>query len=170
MKRIITILSIVIPFILLQSCSNDDSFSIPALKEESVYMTRSVNNPTVPYSNVQFFSINDISGILHGWMDPKNEIFEGIDREKYSVITVSEEGYNLIYVVNFDDGGWVLISAIMLENGPILGFSSKSEEKLYFDPFNLIKAHPVSFLFEGYKNHILKTIKESRDSRLTNRR
>ena len=64
MKRIITILSIVIPFILLQSCSNDDSFSIPALKEESVYMTRSVNNPTVPYSNVQFFSINDISGIL----------------------------------------------------------------------------------------------------------
>ena len=39
-----------------------------------------------------------------------------------------------------------------------------------FDPFNLIKAHPVSFLFEGYKNHILKTIKESRDSRLTNKR
>ena len=170
MNTIKIVLTFIIPFILLSGCSKDDSLAIPVLNDDSVYATRSYNNPTVPYSNVQFFSINDISGILHGWMDPKNEIFEGIDREKYSVITVSEEGYNLIYVVNFDDGGWVLISAIMLENGPILGFSSKSEEKLYFDPFNLIKAHPVSFLFEGYKNHILKTIKESRDSRLTNKR
>ena len=169
MNTIKIVLTFIIPFILLSGCSKDDSLAIPVLNDDSVYATRSYNNPTVPSTNVQFFSTKDISGILHGWLDPNDIIFKGIDREKYSVITVSEEGYNLIYVVNFDDGGWVLISAIMLDNGPILGLGTKDGVTTYFDPYD-IKAPVASYLFEGYKNHILKKIKESRDSRLTNKR
>ncbi len=159
MKRSLTLLFIIVSFILAQSCSKDNSFSIPLLNGDPVYMTRGDGTPTV-CQKVRFFSINDIPDILHGWMDPNNEVFDGIDREKYSVITVSEEGYNLIYVVNFDDGGWVLISAIMLDNGPILGFSGKSDITQYYDPNN-IKAPAAIFLFESYKSYILKKIKES---------
>ena len=169
MNTIKNVLTFIIPFVLLSGCSKDDSFANPVMNDDSVYTTRSEHNPTVPNSNVQFFSTDDISGILHGWLDPNDIVFKGIDREKYSVITVSEEGYNLIYVVNFDDGGWVLISAIMLENGPILGLGTKDGVTTYYDPYN-IKAPIAAHLFEGYKKHILSTIKESRDSRLTNRR
>jgi len=50
-------------------------------------------------------SQNQIPGILAGYL--AKDTFPSID--KYTLKTVSEDGYNLIYVVNFDAGGWVYL-------------------------------------------------------------
>lgn len=168
MKQAIHLFIIVIAFALLQSCAQDEFLERSSSNQETVITTRSANNSVSYVPDVSFFSLKDIPGILRGWMDPKDEIFDGIDRDKYTITTLSEEGYNLVYVVNFDDGGWVLVSAIMLENGPILGFSGKGFVTQFFDPYNLIP--PVQYLIDSYKKHILGKIKQSRDNRLTSSR
>lgn len=164
MKALLNLLILIVPFALLQSCAQDEFLERSSSNQETVITTRSANNSVSYVPDVSFFSLDDIPGILRGWMDPKDEIFDGIDRDKYTVTTLSEEGYNLVYVVNFDDGGFVLLSAIMLENGPILGGGAKAS----FDPYNLIP--PVQYLIDSYKKHILGKIKQSRDNRLTNSR
>ena len=167
MKNIVSLLIIASSIFILNACSHNDLLLDRSnINQSKGYLTRSDKKDVLDNPVVSFISKENIPGILRGWLP--EDLFKGVNMDKYSLITVSEEGYNLIYVVNFDDGGWVLIAGVMLENGPILGFNNNVDVRPY-DPFN-IEAPAAAYLFECYKKHILSTIKESRDSRLTNNR
>lgn len=96
-------------------------------------------------------SQNQIPGILAGYL--AKDTFPSID--KYTLKTVSEDGYNLIYVVNFDAGGWVLVSGILFPNAsPILGFSFDG----MYDP-DAIESPEAAFWLEATKRKIAEQIR-----------
>lgn len=96
-------------------------------------------------------SQNQIPGILKGYL--AKDTFPSID--KYTLKTVSEDGYNLIYVVNFDAGGWVLVSGILFPNAsPILGFSFEG----MYDP-DAIESPEAAFWLEATKRKIAEQIR-----------
>ena len=87
-----------------------------------------------------------IPGILKSYLDLK--LFTTIDR--FSMIVISEGGNNLIYVVNFDEGGWVLISGIQISGeSPILGFWING----LYDP-DAIRSPEAAFWLEATKQTI----------------
>ena len=94
---------------------------------------------------------NQIPGVLKGYL--AQDTFPSID--KYTLKTVSEDGYNLIYVVNFDAGGWVLVSGILFPNAsPILGFSFEG----MYDP-DAIESPEAAFWLEATKRKIAEQIR-----------
>lgn len=87
-----------------------------------------------------------IPGILKSYLDLK--LFTTIDR--FSLIVISEGGNNLIYVVNFDEGGWVLISGIQISGeSPILAFGING----LYDP-DAIRSPEAAFWLEATKQTI----------------
>ena len=91
-------------------------------------------------------SQNQIPGILKGYL--AKDTFPSID--KYTLKTVSEDGYNLIYV-----GGWVLVSGILFPNAsPILGFSFEG----MYDP-DAIESPEAAFWLEATKRKIAEQIR-----------
>lgn len=99
-------------------------------------------------------SQNQIPGILAGYL--AKDTFPSID--KYTLKTVSEDGYNLIYVVNFDAGGWVLVSGILFPNAsPILGFSFDG----MYDP-DAIESPEAAFWLEATKRKIAEQIRANK--------
>lgn len=94
---------------------------------------------------------NQIPGVLKGYL--AQDTFPSLD--KYTLKTVSEDGYNLIYVVNFDAGGWVLVSGILFPNAsPILGFSFEG----MYDP-DAIESPEAAFWLEATKRKIAEQIR-----------
>jgi len=145
-----TFLATVLSLAFLMSCSIQDN---PAEDFRSMDSTRS----GLQYSSSQrgiLVSQNQIPGILKGYL--AKDTFPSID--KYTLKTVSEDGYNLIYVVNFDAGGWVLVSGILFPNAsPILGFSFDG----MYDP-DAIESPEAAFWLEATKRKIAEQIRANR--------
>lgn len=142
-----TFLATVLSLAFVIGCSTKDN---PAEDFRSMDSTRS----GLQYSSSQrgiLVSQNQIPGILKGYL--AQDTFPSID--KYTLKTVSEDGYNLIYVVNFDAGGWVLVSGILFPNAsPILGFSFEG----MYDP-DAIESPEAAFWLEATKRKIAEQIR-----------
>lgn len=142
-----TFLATVLSLAFVIGCSTKDN---PAEDFRSMDSTRS----GLQYSSSQrgiLVSQNQIPGILKGYL--AKDTFPSID--KYTLKTVSEDGYNLIYVVNFDAGGWVLVSGILFPNAsPILGFSFEG----MYDP-DAIESPEAAFWLEATKRKIAEQIR-----------
>lgn len=131
----------------IMGCSTKDNMIESIQNADS---TRSGLQSSSPKGG-QLISQNMISGILKGYLVVNQ--FPGIDN--YSLKIVSEDGYNLIYVVNFDEGGWVLISGILFPNAsPILGYAFEGK----FDP-DEIRSPEVAFWLEATKRKIAEQIR-----------
>lgn len=126
-------------------------FASCSTKED--FMTIPINAPTKSgastYGGCQLISKEKVPKILKSYLAPT--LFKNI--EKYSLTVISEDGYNLIYVVNFDEGGWVLISGVSVPGQvPILGFSTDSS----FNPESSNSG--ASFWLDATKRRILEII------------
>ena len=144
-----TFLATVLSLAFVISCSTKDN---PAEDFRSMDSTRSGMQSSSQKGIL--VSQNQISGILKGYL--AKDTFPSID--KYTLKTVSEDGYNLIYVVNFDAGGWVLVSGILFPNAsPILGFSFDG----MYDP-DAIESPEAAFWLEATKRKIAEQIRANR--------
>ncbi|GEM_PF-2852251 len=144
-----TFLAIVLSLAFVISCSIQDN---PAVDFRSTDSTRSGLQSSSQKGIL--VSQNQIPGILKGYL--AKDTFPSID--KYTLKTVSEDGYNLIYVVNFDAGGWVLVSGILFPNAsPILGFSFDG----MYDP-DAIESPEAAFWLEATKRKIAEQIRANR--------
>ena len=143
----IALVAALVPFFLVACSTKDD----PAASISQTELTKSGLNPSSPSSS-QLVTPAKIPGILKSYLDPKS--FSSIDR--YDLIVISEGGYNLIYVVNFEEGGWVLVSGILRGYAsPILGFSYDGS----FDPD--VRSPEAAFWLEATKQTIAKWIAAS---------
>jgi len=113
--------------------------------------TRSVTENDVSQVKTQVISRGMLPMILKGFIDPKT--FENTGH--YSLNVITEDGNDLIYVVNFDEGGWVLVSGVLTKESPILALSSSG----YFDP-KTIKSPETAFWLEATKRKIMDSIDE----------
>ena len=144
-----TFLATVLSLAFVISCSTKDN---PAEDFRSMDSTRSGMQSSSQKGIL--VSQNQISGILKGYL--AKDTFPSID--KYTLKTVSEDGYNLIYVVNFDAGGWVLVSGILFPNAsPILGFSFDG----MYDP-DAIESPEAAFWLEATKRKIAEQIRANK--------
>lgn len=143
-----TLLFIICAFLAV-GCSTKDN---PAEDFRSMDSTRSGLQSSSSQRGI-LVSQNQIPGILKGYL--AKDSFPSLD--KYTLKTVSEDGYNLIYVVNFDAGGWVLVSGILFPNAsPILGFSFEG----MYDP-DAIESPEAAFWLEATKRKIAEQIRAS---------
>ena len=101
-------------------------------------------------SNVRLISPEMVPGILKMYLP--QDLFSAVD--KFSLKIISEEEKDLIFVVNFESGGWVLISGIQLSfESPILAFSTEGS----YDP-DAIKSPEAAFWLETTKRTIAELI------------
>lgn len=151
MKSTLKVLGIfLLCFVGLVACtSKDDSASKVQVELPDPLATRSVfwEDNVLLKAHLVFSEM--LPEIVRSYLDPKR--FGNIDQ--YSLIVISEEEKNLIYVVNFDGGGWALISGIFLEEGPILAYSFSG----VFNPES-IRSPEVAFWLESTKQFIAELI------------
>lgn len=128
------------------SCSKQDE---PADIMQTDVPTRSdIMGSTT--SNVRLISPEMVPGILKMYLP--QDLFSAVD--KFSLKIISEEEKDLIFVVNFESGGWVLISGIQLSfESPILAFSTEGS----YDP-DAIKSPEAAFWLETTKRTIAELI------------
>ena len=101
-------------FVCCMACTkiDDNSGYDPAL-------TRGSGQP-VPAKKGKLVTADQVPGLLKSYLD--QQLFPKTDR--YALRVLSRGGMNLMYVVNLEGGGWVLISGILFPmESPILGFS-----------------------------------------------
>lgn len=157
-KKIIVISIISISAVI--SCSKDqnvDSLSITSLsKQNALIETRGELNTNNSKIN---FLIKDnritkklVPAILASNLD--NNEFK--DPDNYSINTVSRDGRELIHVVNFNKGGWAIVSGLFKVDNVILAFSGNGE----FNP-DEIESPEVRFWFEMTKSIIEQEIIET---------
>ena len=146
-KKLPTVACLLLFFIFFVGCSTKDN---PVETLPSTDFTRTGLQSSSSKGGI-LVSQNKIPEILKGYLVVNQ--FTGIDN--YSLIIVSEEGYNLIYVVNFDEGGWVLVSGILFPDAsPILGFSFDG----MYDP-DAIRSPEAAFWLEATKRKIAEQIR-----------
>jgi hypothetical protein len=142
--------------LLFLSCSTKDdliNLVVPSQTEE--ILTRSSIKPSE--AKARLISKEMIPTILKGYLDKKT--FDKVD--DYSLNTVSKDGKDLIYIVNLTDGGWVLVSGIMIENeNPILGYSTEGQ----YDPED-IQSPEAAFWLEMTESMIESRIDEFEEQR-----
>lgn len=93
-------------------------------------LTRS-SSQTVPAKKGKLVATDQVPGILRSYLD--QQLFP--KTEQYVLRVLSKSGMNLMYVVNLEGGGWVLISGIQFPmESPILGFSTSGS----YDPDNIL--------------------------------
>lgn len=98
----------------LMSCARKEDF--PA---DERALTRG-SAQTVPAKIGKLVTADQVPGILKSYLD--RQLFPQTDR--YALRVLSKGGMNLMYVVNLEGGGWVLVSGILFPmESPILGFS-----------------------------------------------
>ena len=86
---------------------------------------------TVSAKKGKLVAADQVPGILKSYLD--QQLFPLTDQ--YVLRVLSKGGMNLMYVVNFEGGGWVLISGIQFPmESPILGFSVTGS----YDPDNIL--------------------------------
>jgi len=99
----------------LMACARKDD--LPA---DGRALTRG-STQTVPAKKGKLVTADQVPGILKSYLD--QQLFP--NTEKYALRVLSKGGMNLLYVVNLEGGGWVLISGILFPTeSPILGFST----------------------------------------------
>lgn len=146
-KKLTTVACLFLFFVFCVGCSTKD---YPVETLPSTDFTRTGLQSSSSKGGI-LVSQNKIPEILKGYLVVNQ--FTGIDN--YSLIIVSEEGYNLIYVVNFDEGGWVLVSGILFPDAsPILGFSFDG----MYDP-DAIRSPEAAFWLEATKRKIAEQIR-----------
>lgn len=146
-KKLRTVACLLLFFIFFVGCSTKDN---PVETLPSTDFTRTGLQSSSSKGGI-LVSQNKIPEILKGYLVVNQ--FTGIDN--YSLKIVSEEGYNLIYVVNFDEGGWVLVSGILFPDAsPILGFSFDG----MYDP-DAIRSPEAAFWLEATKRKIAEQIR-----------
>ena len=106
-KKLTTVACLFLFFVFCVGCSTKD---YPVETLPSTDSTRSGLQSSSSKGGI-LVSQNKIPGILKGYL--ATDTFPSMD--KYSLKTISEDGYDLIYVVNFDEGGWVLVSGICFQ-------------------------------------------------------
>lgn len=146
-QKLTTIASLFLFFVFFVGCSTKDN---PVETLPITDFTRSGLQSSSSKSGI-LVSQNKIPEILKGYLAA--DMFPSI--ENYTLKTISEEGYNLIYVVNFDAGGWVLVSGILFPDAsPILGFSF---EGMYAP--DAIRSPEAAFWLEATKRKISEQIR-----------
>lgn len=146
-KKLTTVACLFLFFVFCVGCSTKD---YPVETLPSTDSTRSGLQSSSSKGGI-LVSQNKIPGILKGYL--ATDTFPSMD--KYSLKTISEDGYNLIYVVNFDEGGWVLVSGILFPDAsPILGFSFDG----MYDP-DAIRSPEAAFWLEATKRKIAEQIR-----------
>ena len=115
MKRTPNVLILVLGLIAcLMSCAR--KVDLPA---DERALTRG-SAQTVPAKKGKLVTADQVPGILKSYFD--RQLFPQTDR--YALRVLSKGGMNLMYVVNLEGGGWVLVSGILFPmESPILGFS-----------------------------------------------
>lgn len=143
-------------FLSLLSCSSKEDIVEPVVPSQTEdILTRSSFKPSE--AKARLISKEMIPTILNGYLD--NKTFDKVD--DYSLKPISKEGKDLIYVVNLTDGGWVLVSGIMVENeNPILGYSTEGQ----YDPED-IQSPEAAFWFEMTESMIERRIDEFEEQR-----
>ena len=108
-------------------------------------VTRSVAENEISQVRTRLISKEMLPMILKGFIDPKT--FENTEHYSLSVIAADDE--DLIYVVNFDEGGWVLVSGVLTKESPILALSSSG----HFES-DEIKSPETAFWLDATKRKI----------------
>ena len=112
---------------LAYSCAKDNDYLV---EKSFANQEREIKTRSETFKNMTQFSdvitdkvvtIDFVPVILSGYLDNKD--FKDI--HDYSIETISREGRNLMYVVNFDEGGWAIVSGRFDEKNLVLAYGTK---------------------------------------------
>ena len=112
---------------LAYSCAKDNDYLVEksfANQEREIKTRSETFKNTTQFSDVitdKVVTIDFVPVILSGYLDNKD--FKDI--HDYSIETISREGRNLMYVVNFDEGGWAIVSGRFDEKNLVLAYGTK---------------------------------------------
>lgn len=113
--------------------------------------TRSFDSVKGTHYSASLITRDMIPVVLKNYLDLN--MFKDLDN--YSLEVICEDGKDLIFVVNFDDGGWVLISGVFLMDSPIIAFSFSG----VFEPED-IHSPETSFWLDATKQSITESIEK----------
>lgn len=128
-------------------CCNDDFLRIDRsitdtnLKRSTEHplLTRSSVSETEPTAKRFPVLDSDVPAILESHID-KREVPKG----KFSINSIKKNGNPMMHIVNYDDGGWVIVAGDKRESNQILAMGETGN----FDPDNITNPN-VAFWFES---------------------
>lgn len=150
-KRVIITLIIISYTMAFDACMMKEDFHSINYPSQTQPLTRSNLSKEKPLYKAMLITEKMLPIILKGFLD--RELFKDTDR--FSLNVISEGGKDLIYVVNFKNGGWVLVSCVFMKESPILALS-------YEGRFDVEKIHsPETFFWlEATKQAIAESYDE----------
>lgn len=146
MKHVVNLVSLTAS-LLTFVCCNDDFFSIERGIADS-NLKHDIEHPSLTRSSVsgtqlavKHFPVlgSDVPAILESHID-KTEASKG----EFTINTIKKNGNPMMHIVNYDEGGWVIIAGDKRESDQIMAIG----ESGCFDPENITNSN-VAFWFKS---------------------
>ncbi len=149
--RFVSVLITTVIFSILHACSDESTLinNLSSHDQSAEIKTRGNNllqeSPASAFIKGRKVTKEFVPVILEGFLDKAE--FKSID--KYSLTTVTNGVCELMYIVNFEQGGWAIVSGRFQDDNQILAYGTEGE----FDPNN-IESPEVLFWFDRAKSMI----------------